>query len=892
MQNHECHNSFHLILSALLFIIMLNLTLRAEGNSVSRVSLNVTREPLASVLKTLSRQARVNMVFSDELVDSIFVSCHFSNLTLDEALRQVLKNTAISFKWVNENRVVLIPPANYRFTLTGYIMDAESNEALPFANISVVGTSRGTSSNREGRFTLLDLPNRPCSLRVDYIGYSSKTIVITPGMFRSPIRILLHKTAYSSQEINVYASKNEIIRVSKTPSKLSISPGNFSNLPIIGDKDIFRSLQLMPGILSNSNGSATISIRGGLPSENLVRLDGMTLYHLDHSFGFFSAFNIDAVKDVQVYKGGYPAKYGGRVAGMVDMTVKNGDMNKPGLTLGLNRLSANVLAELPLFGKGALLVSGRRSYSNYLLESLYKQSLNIIYPEIDNNGSSQNYTRNDTSLHIFFYDFNSKLSILPSSRDVVTFSFYLGKDDTYLYNERIEPSYIYGSSKKDNILISQFTNKNEWGNRGYSSKWFRQWNPEFYTTTLIASSEYSINNKLSDKFKNIIRTASGDTIYTLYSQDVLIKDRLEDISFRWENVWQVNPVHLLEFGADISQIRIKYRLESDLFTESFSQEENTRQTSLFFQDTWQLRPSLKAVGGLRYAYNRSTRSHHWEPRLSADYRVTGNFFLKAAWGRYHQFVLQLDEGYPQSYGPISWILADSRYVRPAFAEHRILGARFSNNSILFDVEFYDKYLKGTFSFVTTDPDFGNDTTAMLLNRNYGYSRGMDILLQKKGGPFSGWIGYGYNTTRIHYQLPGTDLSYPMDQDTPHNLKLVLFYQFKKWLVSLTWLYSSGKPYSTPVVKNVADPGDPPMYVLVTQNGRNTRRLPSTHRLDFSLTRKFSRKHFHGSIGLSVFNLYNRRNIWYRYFTLRENAAIPVDMKSFGIKPTITFEITF
>jgi hypothetical protein len=246
--------------------------------------------------------------------------------------------------------------------IKGYVIDAKSGENLPYANVTVKGEKIGATTNTEGYFIILNVPLKVDTLEIFYIGYVTK-IVDLKNMDRSKtLTIKMEQSFLETEAITVTAEEYQIWKKSDEVSQITFSPMQISSLPNLGEADIFRSLQLLPGISGVSDGSAGLYIRGGTPDQNLVLLDGMTVYHVDHFFGFFSAFNADAIKDVQVFKGGFPSIYGGRLSSVVDLTGKTGNVNETRIGLGINLLSVNGLLEVPLFEKGSFIISARRSY--------------------------------------------------------------------------------------------------------------------------------------------------------------------------------------------------------------------------------------------------------------------------------------------------------------------------------------------------------------------------------------------------------------------------------------------------------------------------------------------------------------------------------------------------
>ena len=262
---------------------------------------------------------------------------------------------------------VLIFSQGSHFDIKGHIKDKDSGEALPYANVMLKGTHRGTSSNTDGYFVLLNVQVGLCTLEVQYIGYNTKEVTLKNDGQLTLLSILMEPTVIQGEGVSITAQAEMLDASTGEAGQVSISPRQLASLPSIGEVDIFRSIQLLPGISGANDGESGLYIRGGTPDQNLVLFDGMTIYHVDHFFGFFSAFNADAVKDIQVFKGGFPAEYGGRISSVVNLTGKTGDQNRPRFGFGANLLSGHASLEMPVWDKGTLLIAGRRSYTDFII---------------------------------------------------------------------------------------------------------------------------------------------------------------------------------------------------------------------------------------------------------------------------------------------------------------------------------------------------------------------------------------------------------------------------------------------------------------------------------------------------------------------------------------------
>jgi len=421
-------------------------------------------------------------------------------------------------------------------TISGVVKGADNQERLPFADLIIKGTSQGTSTNVDGFFSLIDMPDTAFTLQVLYVGYAPVEVPIAIGTTDIKNLEIELASGVILDEIVVSSKSFKVMNASEGISQIQVSPAQLALLPNVGEVDIFRSLQLLPGVSGSNESSSGLFVRGGTPDQNLVILDGMTVYNVDHFFGFFSAFNADAVKDVQLFKGAFPAKYGGRLSSVVDLTGKTGDPNKFHSSVGINLLNARASVQIPLFKKGSLLLSGRRSYTDLIRSELYNKIFGV-FSQTENPPDIEGLEINPVEPDFYFFDSNSKLSFNPTDKDVIALSFYSGADHLVEFNNVSLPRFNGAV-----LLDLDIAETNDWGNRGLSGKWSRQWNPKLYSNLVIASSNY-----FSEYNRNVNVKA------TVVESDSLVLDRdivtfedndVRDFTFRLDNEFQLNSKRL------------------------------------------------------------------------------------------------------------------------------------------------------------------------------------------------------------------------------------------------------------------------------------------------------------------------------------------------------------
>ena len=797
--------------------------------------------------------------------------------------------------------------------ISGYVVDASNGEALPYANVIIKEKDRGATTNAEGYFVIVNVSTGVCTLSVSYIGYKTKDLVVQnrPGR-RPPLRIDLVPEAVNLEAVEVIADQYQIMKSSEDVSKFTVAPRQLTYLPNLGEVDIFRSLQLLPGISGSGDGSSALYVRGGTPDQNMILLDGMTIYQVDHFFGMFSAFNADAIKDVQVYKGGFPAKFGGRLSSVIEMTGRNGDRNRRKFSFGANMLSGQMLYETPTIGNGTWLLSVRRSYTDWIQSPFFNDIYKFIFGD-DTPQFLQNrrqFTAQDSSaapafetqtVPVFsFYDINSKFSFTLSERDVVNFSVYVGNDNL-VKETSIEgigvrrpggrPGGFGGAGAAQATRIDDSNTK--WGNTGASLKWARRWNNRFYSNLQLSASRF-----ISD-FARELFTQGGPGINFNMSET----NQVADLSFRWDNQWHLSEKHNAEFGVGFTDLYTQYQVTffdtvtlADLTSESF-------QLNIYVQDKWRPVRSLDVTFGFRgtlptYLAEPSklltfetvafdADKFYLEPRLSFGWYLSDNLRLKGAWGLYHQFVNNiLTEDVLQGNSNF-WLVSDENF-KPGVSEHWILGIQYENPVYLLALEGYYKTMDNLIEFTRRNQQ--NADFARFFFFGGGIARGVELLAHKKAGAFNGWISY--TLADVIYDFPSlSEEIFPADHDKRHELKTVGTYKWGPWNLSATVIFASGIPYTSPESRYYIPllNGDEFAYYHVSE--KNGYRLPDYHRLDLSVYRNLQTPDFNWDFGISLFNVYNNQNISYREFDLD---TVPVTISNvllLGFTPTLFFKVS-
>lgn len=785
----------------------------------------------------------------------------------------------------------------------GKINDINSGESLPYAKVTIKDTNRVSTANQDGSFTILNIPVGSI-LVINKMGYESKEIKVSSDTKRLIINLYKLEKDSLIEDVVVVGSVNSNMMQQSGISQFSLSPDLTRSLPNLGEQDIFRSMQLLPGVSGSNESSSGLVVRGGTIDQNLVLFDDFTVYHVDHVFGFFSAFNNNAIKDVQFYKGGFGAKYGGRMSSVVDITGKDGKTEQFGIGASVSLLSTNAVVEQPFAdGAGSFILTGRKSYQS----DLYNDILESVTGE-NQNAQAGTSTPGQFALGRFsiepesyFYDMNAKLTYRLPNDDKFSISFYNGADeldnsrdvdgnaDISRLCELFDGNGPFGGTFcEEEISFAVGTiDLSEWGNTGISAKYSHQWNDRLDTNFVISASEYfSYRDRLINT--QVIYEDSDDEPTTGESSSNE-DNQLDDFTVKIENDYYLNQWNTLSFGLQYTQQNIDFSLiqKGDLVLET----KNEGATSTVYIEDEIVINALTVIPGLRVSKYSINDEVYTEPRLSISYELNDTTQLRAAFGDYHQFALSvarqsIEEG-PRNF----WTLADGETVPVSKSSHFILGTTHYVGNYNFNIELFHKEYEGLSEFTQqTRPIRNEDGTGLTLileqefHTGSGTASGVELFLQKNIGDLTGWVGYTFS--EVIYDFPTvSDTTYFADQDATNEFKTVLMYRWGDWDLASTFIYATGRPYTE--VLGVVEDTFPPTYEV---GAKNDLRYDDYHRLDLSFTYNFSRRGLDGQAGLSIFNLYDRKNQWYTEYEIIEGEILETEITYRGFTPSLFFKV--
>jgi hypothetical protein len=778
------------------------------------------------------------------------------------------------------------------FHVIGQVIDSVNNAQLSFAAITVKGKMLTSLTNENGYFEI-DVPYDTSTLIATFVGYSNKEINLAPQTIKEILLIKLSKQNTEIAEVTIVTQKEKIIRVpSDAVSAVMMSPKLIAKLPNLGEVDVMRSFQLLPGISGSNESSSGLYVRGGTPDQNLILFDGMTIYHVDHFFGFFSAFNANTIDDIELMKGGFPAIYGGRLSSVMEISGKQADLGHFHAGAGISLLSGNAYLETPIIkDKLSFQFAARRSYSDIIQTGLYNKIFNLYnqttttnIPSFGNGGrgfgGGRRFSQQQTVTPTFhFYDINSKVIYKPTSKDEIILSIYNGED-------KLDQSRSLSSGFTRNSSSGTLTDITDWGNTGISSQWKRKWVDDFNSHIFISYSNYF---NITDRELN--SSSSGAQLNARQAFDnANVRNNIEDITFRFKNQWKITQNQQFSFGTEITHNGINY---SGFRSDTLIVNSKANLYSYYLQDNFDVTKKIHFTAGYRGSYFHGTLKYYSEPRASLIYNVTDDISFKSAVGKYYQFISCVTQEDILTGNSQYWLLDNNTNVPVSSAIHYIAGFSFEKGDYLFNIEGYYKDLKNILEESQRNTrSFLGQANVTNIYAGTGIAKGIEFLAQKKFGKTTGWICYTLGSVVNNFPDLNYGRPFYANQDQTHEMKAVVNRTVKKWDLSAVFVYATGKPYTAPVS----------LYQLTMLDGststydhlydKNGYRLPAYSRLDIAATYNWESQHSAKHLSFSIFNLLNHQNIWYKEFNPQGYQLNVTNITYLGITPNVSFSIDF
>ena len=861
---------FHLSLLLLAWLVALVrpgwVSAQDHGVRVDSTSIHVDTQdyPLEDALLELIDKTDIDLAYDPELLYWKRSGCLLEATGIEAALECILAGTGLTFRRTESGTYVIVKRESgdrSSFTVSGFVQDAASAEMTIGANVYEPALKLGTATNAYG-FYSVTLPADTVTLVFSYLGYQTaeRTMVLTADV---KLDVTLEPATLSSEEIVVSAERTEQIQETTQMSTVSVPVRQVKSIPtIMGETDLIKAFQLMPGVRGGAEGASGLLVRGGSPDQTLILLDGAPVYNVSHFFGLFSVFNGEAVRNAQLIKGGFPARYGGRLSSVLDVGMKEGNMKEFGGEAAIGAIGLRVMVEGPIVkDKTSFLVSGRRTW----LDQVARPFMN-----------------EDETATLYFYDLNAKINHKLTDRDRLYFSVYTGDD-------RI------GVEEKDSQ--DRIDARIDWGNLTSTLRWNRVLNNKLFSNVTATFTDYAFNIAIDeedflDNNTFILRYVSG----------------IRDWAGRVDFDYLPSPNHFVRIGGSATYHTFRpgasvVEVDDPNFDQGFDLVErdpiNSWEFTAYAEDDFRVTDLLKINVGLHGSAYRvgSTTFTSLEPRVSARYLLPNGWGLKASYARMKQYILLLSNS---SIGlPTDLWLPVTERVPPQTSQQVAAGISTSllDNQFEFSIEGYYKEManlieyKNGAVFLGVDNDWQDNVES-----GDGRSFGVELLLQKKAGRTTGWIGYTLSKTERQFENLNAGEWFPFRYDATHDFALTIVHNWKPWLeLSANWVYTTGNSITLPTTLYYGHPyvDTEGCFSCVAQSfpERGNYRQSPHHRLDVAVNfHKTTQRGRTQTISVGAYNAYNNKNPYFVY--LSDDDRQLKQLTLFPIIPYITYRRAF
>ena len=785
-------------------------------------------------------------------------------------------------------------------TISGFVRDDASGEPLAYTNVFVKESNIGSAANIDGYYVLTNLSAGTQEVVASIIGYGMETKEVTVQAGQElRLDFRLKRTVLEGETIDVFGEAQKMRQLVE-PSRVTLDMRTLETAPAFVEPDLFRTVQMLPGVQTLNDFSSALYVRGSTPDQNLIMMDGITIYNPYHLGGVFSTFNTDAIKEADFHAGGFPARYGGRMGAILNVINREGNTEKFQGSANISLVSSKILMEGPtpkfMKTKGSWMVAGRRTYFDQIINAFLR--------------GSKETTESGFKFPYYFYDYQIKVNLDLTPDHRLTYSRFYGDDVLEINVSGNEEDYDVYSDYYENRK-SRFKIEWPWGNHTNSLTWRWLVSPKLVARSFIASSRYRFHFDMTAQEEGDWRMGSETGTYRdQFSFDFF--DIVDDRTLETELSWHGINNHQLMGGAQLKRVNYNLgmefefsNLDTTIFLNPLNMKDQTVETSLFFQDKWDVTSKLALqLGGRLMDYSLHDELY-FDPRFGLKYLLRQDLSLKLALGRYHQF-LTIANPEDETLRIIDFwfgLPAD----RPAtYADHAILGVEYlSEKNWLFRAETYYKHFENLITLkqgelFTEETDQARFTPFNEFDETRAYAYGFELLFKKTAGRIRGWVGYTYAETKRHIEKHGW--YYPR-YDRKHTLNIVgdvAIPIIKETYFSTALQASSGQPFTPPLgryekwnASHDAYMPDWSGYENLLVGRKNSDRLSSYFRLDIGLKQKKQIFRFPYERFIQLVNVTNHVNpLTYQY----EEKTNKLTGETLGLKraavPMFPFFLTF
>jgi hypothetical protein len=861
------------------------------------ISISFNDLTLKESLLELEKKTGLSTAFNEKELENKKVSITFKKELLKEVLDAILSNENLGYKVIG-NTVTIFrkspiqtkkikekspkkikkkAQSEKKFTISGYISDGNNGEKLIAANVLDDKSLAGTVTNTYG-FYSLTLPQDSVFLTFSYIGYQAKTVKL---YLDKDINLDIDLSSSVSLEVvEVVGEKLEKIEESSQMSRIEVPVEQIKKVPaLLGEVDVLKTLQLLPGVQSGGEGQSGLYVRGGSPDQNLVLLDGVPVYNVSHLLGFFSVFNADAIKNVTLTKGGIPARFGGRLSSVLEINMKEGNSEEFHGEGAIGLISSKLTLEGPIKrDQTSFIISARRTYVDLIARPIAKRQAAKEGDELEP--------------ALYFYDLNAKLNHKINNKHRLYLSAYSGKD-------------VFSIKSRDNLQNGNYTVLNggtDWGNLTLAFRWNYMVTNKLFANTTITHSRYKFD--FSTEFEDFFNQ-NRDRYAAKYFSGIY------DWAGKVDFDYIPNPNHYIKFGVSATnhtyepgafQFNLDIGNENQLDTILGSEDSKSWEYAAYVEDDLQFGP-LKANIGLHATAFRVDNQTYYsiQPRLGLRFLLNNDIALKASYTKMAQYINLLTNE-SLSLPTDLWVPSTAK-IKPQDSWQAAAGiATTLWKEYEFSVEGYYKKMKNVISykeganFIGIDRDWQDKVT-----QGDGESYGAEIFIQKKKGKTTGWLGYTLSWNWRQYDEINSGKRFPFKYDRRHDVSLVISHQINK-RISLTgaWVYGTGNAITLPLYRYTSlIPsifGSFHYQEIENIGDKNAFRMKTYHRLDLSLeieSKKNEHRRFKGFWRFGIYNAYNRNNPYF-ITTGRTDAGKRTfrQISIFPIIPSVSYKFKF
>ena len=809
----------------------------------TKLSFSIRNATLEEFVKRIENSTGFSFIYGEEVKINHRLTLDVKQKTIPEILNLAFANEPVKYQ-ITGRHILLQKkkqkPVSRKFTISGYVTDGTSSETLIGANILESRQQQGTTTNPYG-FYSITLPAGETELSFSYLGYTTRQYKLE--LSKDTLINVLMQDNNQLEEVVIISDKAEAGITATQMGAQEIPIAQIKNTPsILGEADVMKTIQLMPGVQAGVEGSAGLYVRGGGPDQNLILLDGVPVYNVDHLFGFFSVFTPEAVKKVTLFKSSFPARFGGRLSSVVDVRSNDGDMKKYHGTLSVGLLSSKIQLEGPIIrDKTSFNISARRSYIDLIAKPFMPKDDKISY---------------------YFYDINAKINHKFSDRSRLFLTFYNGKD-SYYFKTTDSSSSMY----KDKMSLN-------WGNTIATARWNYIFNQKLFSNTTVAYNKYRMDANSTVYTKtNLIESISESNYHSNYHSGIC------DWSYLIDFDYNPTPAHHIKFGAgylhhdfrpEVATSKIQEKedgiTKQDTLYNSISNSTiQAHEVSAYIEDNFDIGSRLRMNVGLHLSMFRVQRRNYFsvQPRVSARYQLTRHTALKASYTKMSQYIHLLSST-PISMPTDLWVPVTSK-IKPMQAHQYSLGSYYTGlTGWEFSVEGYYKQMRNVLEYKEGVSFLGSSSGwENKVEMGKGRSMGIEFMAQKTTGKTTGWIAYTLAKSDRKFAVGGINNGerFPYKYDRRHNLSLVVNHKFSNRIdIGASWIFSTGGTATiAEEVTAIIRPGEDAIQQKDYIEKRNNYRLPASHRLNIGVN--FNKKTKHGvrTWNISLYNAYNAMN---------------------------------